>query len=760
MKRGFLKTLTVLCLILFVKLSSYQESILIPHEAIGQNYDGFGRCVSIKDDMAIVGSYYDDDVVIDQGLVYIYYKNGNDWEIGQILTPDTPIEEGNYGVFTWTDGETIIIGANTDMAEGAVYIYEHNGTEWVKTQRIEASDGEQLDDFGYHVSISGDKMIISAQNDDDFNTNSGAVYYFHKENGSWVEKQKIYPHDPVQWGGFGQYHAMNDNTLFVSYYLKDNGAGRVDIYNLNGDTWEFESSIFPDDSQADSWFGRYILLDNNSLFISASLDDGNGLNSGSVYVFNFDGSEWVQSQKLVPNDITEGANLGEGIAISGNKLAIGALFDDEVAYSAGAVFMYDFNGSEWVYDRKVVGSTLNDNDYFGESVALDGNQMIVGAYFKEFTGQCFIYSLVDTQAPEVVSLNGNVADICNDMQITISVSEDTGVESVVGKVEINGVIQDILFTNVTKSEAKRSNGKSLFTFTGIIPAQNEPVQGTIYFELTDTMNPPYSGVSETYDIEWTYPQIALVDESFEGSTFPPDGWVIIDNDGDTYNWEESNWNPLSGAKHAKSHSYNSTSQALTPDNWLILPPIENPETLSYWVCSLDISWASEKYGVYVSLTDANPSSFQEVFTEVMTAKQPGDWYNREIDLSEYDGTVYVAFRHWDCTDMWALALDDVKVFRSEVSTEDEIAPSSLVLLQNYPNPFNPVATLRFITNESNIAEIVVFNSTGEIVENLTKNTVNGINVIDFDGSKFASGVYYYQVKIGNNFQKSKMMLIK
>ncbi|MDR3142346.1 MAG: choice-of-anchor J domain-containing protein [Tannerellaceae bacterium] len=175
------------------------------------------------------------------------------------------------------------------------------------------------------------------------------------------------------------------------------------------------------------------------------------------------------------------------------------------------------------------------------------------------------------------------------------------------------------------------------------------------------------------------------EEDFESGI--PANWGNVDEDGDGHIWKivSSGTTPQSGNSIVASASYdNDTYSALTPDNWLVTPAITLTANnmLKYYVSAQDADYSAEKYGVYISTSDAVPGTFTELFGETMTASpgKPvdnpapgafrssgpqyvmGAWYERTIDLSDYAGqTVYIAFRHFDCTDWFYLNLDNVKI---------------------------------------------------------------------------------------------------
>ena len=172
----------------------------------------------------------------------------------------------------------------------------------------------------------------------------------------------------------------------------------------------------------------------------------------------------------------------------------------------------------------------------------------------------------------------------------------------------------------------------------------------------------------------------------------PEGWTTIDADGDSYNWVLGSQiggiylvegTSLAGSGHNASAdlicsgSYsNVTNQAITPDNYLVSPQVTLAagSTFSFWACAQDAGWASEHFGVAVS--ENGTSNWIMVQEWTMTAKSggnmmsfgrggntraQGNWYQYTVDLSAYAGQKYIAIRHFNCTDMFILDVDDIEL---------------------------------------------------------------------------------------------------
>ena len=222
-------------------------------------------------------------------------------------------------------------------------------------------------------------------------------------------------------------------------------------------------------------------------------------------------------------------------------------------------------------------------------------------------------------------------------------------------------------------------------------------------------------------------------ETFEG-VFPPAGWSIVDNDGDTYNWYKADTLLAAhgGIAIATSASYiNDPGAALTPDNWLITSQIENvdaAQSVSWWVAAQDPAWAGDKYAVMISTATAALSDFTITLHEETLSSAVFEQH--VYDLSAYEGqSIYIAFRHYDCTDMFQLKLDDVVLPESN----NGINPLSGTNVQIFPNPATDVLN---ISNAANTT-IVIYNVVGEVVTSIENAEVlNTISLADFENGTY------------------------
>lgn len=162
-------------------------------------------------------------------------------------------------------------------------------------------------------------------------------------------------------------------------------------------------------------------------------------------------------------------------------------------------------------------------------------------------------------------------------------------------------------------------------------------------------------------------------------------WTYIDADGDGYCWlwqvEMEFHYAHSGYYYMKSESYK-YGHALTPDNYLVLRPRGNYKEISFWARAEDVDFGAEHFGVAVSTSydGYTASGYQTIQEWTITAKRDGaQWHEYTADLSAFTGQeIWVAIRHFDCTDQWALCVDDVTLTESphisEVIIEGFVEP--------------------------------------------------------------------------------------
>ena len=158
--------------------------------------------------------------------------------------------------------------------------------------------------------------------------------------------------------------------------------------------WSEQQKIVASDGADDEIFGQFVDIDKDTIVVTSRADD-KGIQSGGVYVYVRSGLSWTFEQKIVASDGEAGDRLGQSVAINGDTIVIGAYGDDDKGSNSGSVYVYVRLGTTWSLQQKIVPSDGGASDLFGHFVDLDGDTIVVGAYGDQdqgnFTGSVYVY---------------------------------------------------------------------------------------------------------------------------------------------------------------------------------------------------------------------------------------------------------------------------------------------------------------------------------------------------------------------------------
>lgn len=263
----------------------------------------------------------------------------------------------------------------------SVYVFEESGGSWVQRARIAPSFS------GHAVSLDGNRAVISGD----------GVLVYEWNGSSWVQRARLIPDEgPTGW--FGHSVSVSGDRVIVGSPGDGNG-GSAFLFEKSGSTWVQRAKLVAGDRATGDGFGFSVAIDGSFVVIGATGDDLNHTesNSGSAYVFERSGSTWVQRAKLAPADGKKDDFFGYTVSVSGNHIVVGAPYQDEGASNAGAAYIYDRGGSQWVLREKLIASDASTNGDFGWSVGMSGERALVGSPSADGSavnvGAAYVYDL-------------------------------------------------------------------------------------------------------------------------------------------------------------------------------------------------------------------------------------------------------------------------------------------------------------------------------------------------------------------------------
>ena len=329
---------------------------------------------------------------IENGIASVIVKGGVapyyiEWSNGERTPEIYNLSKGYYEV-TVTDayGKKGSVGG---MVLDDCDIYPGGRTEgWIPFGN-EVNGENDYDIFGNSVALSSDGsiMAVGADGNDQNGSSSGSAQVFQYNNGTWQQMgSTIYGDAANDRFGYSVALSSDGNILAVGAYGNDdNGvdSGQVKVYTYNGSDWVQLGATLNGEAASD-FFGFSISLSDsgNIIAISAKNNSDVAYHSGQVSIYSYDGSNWQQ----MGNDLN-GTNSQEtfgnsvSLAADGNTVAIGIPFNDDNGSSTGKVVVYNFNGSNWTQiGNSILGDAITNTEFgWAVSLSADGTKLAASA---------------------------------------------------------------------------------------------------------------------------------------------------------------------------------------------------------------------------------------------------------------------------------------------------------------------------------------------------------------------------------------------
>jgi hypothetical protein len=236
---------------------------------------------------------------------------------------------------------------------------------------------------GNAVALSGNTMVVGARYDGTTASQAGAAYVYVLNGGVWTQQAVLLANDGAVADKFGYSVAISENTIVVGAFnanAPQSNSGAAYVFVRSGTSWTFQQKLTASDAAADQEYGNAVAITGETIAVGEHFADlpGNS-EAGAVYIYRRTGTHWAETQKLVPTaQVILGDHFGESLAMSGSRIAIGANGDDVPFTAAGAVYVFVDNGGFTLQQKLNIPGGAN-GDQFGFSVAIEGNTLVGGA---------------------------------------------------------------------------------------------------------------------------------------------------------------------------------------------------------------------------------------------------------------------------------------------------------------------------------------------------------------------------------------------
>ena len=352
--------------------------------------------------------------------------------------------------------DTAWVGApDDDTAGGAdagsAYVFVRSGSVWAEQQKLLASDGTATDGFGVSVSVSGETGVAGAASDDTpGGTAAGSAYVFTRSGTAWSEQQKLLASDGSADDAFGFSASISGDMVVAGAFMDavsgEVGAGSAYAFVRSGTSWTEHRKLGAWDNVQNDHFGQSVSLSGETLVVGSYGDTTPaGEEAGSAYIFVRSGSTWVEQQKLFASDGATRDYFGSSVSVFGDTVVVGAPFHDTTAgLEVGAAYVFVRSGTMWSQQQKLVASDAAAGDYFGTSIALSADTIAAGAPLDDNAGgtdagSAYVYVRSGTSWSEQQKLQASDATAGALFGFATAVTDDTFVAGAPDHDTPNGV---------------------------------------------------------------------------------------------------------------------------------------------------------------------------------------------------------------------------------------------------------------------------------------------------------------------------------
>jgi len=293
-------------------------------------------------------------------------------------SPDTPsgvfwptklAENGQFGASLAVDGDLILVGAPDDDTPngeraGSAYVFKRADGLWTRQAKLVADDGDTGHHFGVSVALDEGRALIGADGvsvpEEKY---AGWAYVFERVDGTWTQQSVLAASDGRD--GFGKSVALDGGTALVGA-PRDKGpdgynAGSARIFEQADGEWTQAKRLTADNRSSERRFGASVVLDGDRAAVGSdeSICDGESCSAGAAHVFEQSDGSWGQQTVLQSKDDAEYGLRGILLALDAEQMIVGAREDREPARNfAGAVSLFGRAKGEWI--RQV---TLSPSEY-------------------------------------------------------------------------------------------------------------------------------------------------------------------------------------------------------------------------------------------------------------------------------------------------------------------------------------------------------------------------------------------------------------
>jgi hypothetical protein len=203
-----------------------------------------------------------------------------------------------------------------------------------------------------------------------------------------LPEQEVTGSDGASGDQFGISVVLDGDAALIGAAYENGGQGAAYVFVQANGVWSETQKLVASDGVANDWLGQSVALDGDTAVIGASQYLGFG--NGAAYVFTHDAAGWTASQKLTADDGVQRDQFGISVAVDGDEILVGAF---GVSFYQGAAYAFARSNGSWTQTQKLMADDASMNADFGVAVALEGSTALIGAYGDgSYQGAAYVFA--------------------------------------------------------------------------------------------------------------------------------------------------------------------------------------------------------------------------------------------------------------------------------------------------------------------------------------------------------------------------------
>ena len=357
-----------------------------------------------------------------------YSINGTNFQAANTFTELAP---GDYTLTIQEKGEvTCIEEVEFKIAPGTDDELPFVSKDWEQAYKTLTSGQPASGQRDYTVAVHDNYAVVGARLDETEGVYGGAAYVFHFDGNEWTEEFRLVPSDLENSDYFGSSVAIYDQTIIIGSHGDNEGgflSGAAYVFDRNNDGWQQSAKLVSTHADPYDEFGKSVSVWANRVVVGAHQEGPDQEYTGAVHVFELENDDWVNTATFQPKDIARGDRFGSSVDIHGDYIAVGAIYGNEFASQKGAAYIFHHDGTDWVEQAKLNGSTTGRDDKFGTSIAIDGGRVVVGSQLTNRMGAAYVFDRTGSVWTETAVLHSSDQASYDQFGYSVDVLDDRAI---------------------------------------------------------------------------------------------------------------------------------------------------------------------------------------------------------------------------------------------------------------------------------------------------------------------------------------------